>query len=189
MMSEYQQYFEYLTKRSTLGDLYRRYLLYPKVSRLLVGNALDVGCGLGGMVQYRPNTIGVDINPHNVNFSNDHGLNVKLMFENCLPFENAQFDSALLDNVLEHLDKPNPLLLEIKRILVPGGLCVIGVPGLLGMRADPDHKIFYGEIELELLARETNFEIIHFFYTPLWKSTLLSNFLRQYCVYSVWRAR
>jgi len=189
MMSESQRYFEYLTKRSTLGDLYRRFLLYPKVSRHLVGNARDVGCGLGGMVQYRPNTIGVDINPHNVQYGKDRGLAVKLMVEDHLPFENAQFDSVLLDNVLEHLAKPKPLLLEIKRILVPGGLFVIGVPGVLGMRADSDHKIFYGEIELELLSRETDFEIIHFFYTPLWRSILLSNNLRQYCVYSVWRAQ
>ncbi len=111
------------------------------------------------------------------------------MAEDQLPFANGQFDCALLDNVLEHLAKPKPLLHEIKRVLVPGGRLVIGVPGLLGMKSDPDHKVFYGEIELEVLAQQCGFEIVEFFYTPLWRSTILSNFLRQYCVYAIWRVR
>ena len=187
-MSDHLQYFDYLRQRSVLGNIYRRFWLHPKVSRYLVGKTLDVGCGLGGMVQYRPNTVGVDINPYNVKYGTDHGLNILLMVDDQLPFENAQFDCVLLDNVLEHLAKPKPLLHEIKRILVPGGRLVIGVPGLLGMKADEDHKVFYGEIELEALAKQVDFEPIEFFYTPLWRSILLSNLLRQYCTYSIWRA-
>lgn len=187
-MPDHQQYFQYLTQGSVIGKLYRRFWLYPKVSRYLVGKTLDVGCGLGGMVDYRPQTMGVDINPHNVEYGKERGLAVTLMVEDQLPFANAQFDCALLDNVLEHLAKPKPLLQEIKRILVPSGRLVIGVPGLLGMKADSDHKVFYGEIELEVLAQQCGFESVDFFYTPLWRSTILSNFLRQYCVYAIWRA-
>jgi ubiquinone/menaquinone biosynthesis C-methylase UbiE len=58
-----QVYFEYLMRRSFLGDLYRRYVLYPRLNLHLNGKVLDVGCGIGDMLSYRKNTVGLDVNP------------------------------------------------------------------------------------------------------------------------------
>ena len=62
-MTDYQDYFNYLRGRSRLGLLYRKYWLYPRLNKYLYGDVLDVGCGVGDLLSFRPSTIGVDVNP------------------------------------------------------------------------------------------------------------------------------
>jgi len=181
-----QEYFEYLKKRSLTGRIYRDFFLYPRVSRLLKGRVLDVGCGIGDMVKYRPGCVGVDVNELNVDFCRRRGLEAYLMPFDQLPFDTASFDSLLLDNVLEHLSDPVPLLNEIKRVMRPDGFLVIAVPGLYGQICDSDHKVYYNEASLTELAGKQGFTIEKFLYTPLFRSTLLSQTLKQYCIYSRW---
>ncbi|MGH7868507.1 MAG: class I SAM-dependent methyltransferase, partial [Candidatus Dormibacteraceae bacterium] len=45
-----------------------------------------------------------------------------------LPFRNCQFDHAVLLAVLEHLSDPQPLFVEIFRILAPGGSLIMTWP-------------------------------------------------------------
>jgi SAM-dependent methyltransferase len=45
-----------------------------------------------------------------------------------LPFEDSKFDLVLCNSVLEHEPKFWLVLAEMKRVLCPGGLLVIGVP-------------------------------------------------------------
>jgi hypothetical protein len=63
---------------------------------------------------------------------------------------------------------------------------LIGVPGQKGFSSDDDHKIFYDEKKLQALAKKNHFNVNHFFYTPIIKSTFLSKQLRQYCIYTQW---
>ena len=65
-----------------------------------------MGCGIGDLVRYRPNTVGVDINPYTVKSCKSNGLDVKLMEVDSLPFDDKLFESVILDNVLEHIEKP-----------------------------------------------------------------------------------
>ena len=67
-MTTHDEYFEYLKGRSRLGNVYRKYLLYPALCRRLEGRTLDVGCGIGDMLVHRGNTVGVDVNPRTVEF-------------------------------------------------------------------------------------------------------------------------
>ena len=182
----HEQYFSYLLRRSLIGDLYRKYWLYPRLSRHLRGKTLDVGCGIGDMLAFRPGTIGVDVNPLNVDYCNSLGLHALTMRPDIIPFDSNSFDSILLDNVLEHIDNPKPLMVEIQRVLKPHGILVVGVPGLKGMASDLDHKKYYSESTLSALASEESFSVQCFFYTPIVKSDYLSKSLRQYCIYSVW---
>lgn len=182
----HEQYFSYLLKRSLIGRLYRQYWLYPRLSRHLKGKTLDIGCGIGDMLAFRPGTIGVDVNPLNVDYCNSLGLHAVTMQPDLIPFEDNSFESILLDNVLEHIDNPRPLMAEIQRVLKPHGILVVGVPGLKGMASDLDHKKYYSESALNVLASEESFSVQRFFYTPIMKSDYLSKFLRQYCIYSIW---
>ena len=116
-MTDDEQYFAYLRQRSALGSIYRRYLLYPRLNRRLTGRMLDVGCGIGDMLTYRPDSVGTDINVKNVDYCNQIGLEAVVMSPNCLPFDYASFDSVLMDNVLEHIAEPSPLLADIRRVL------------------------------------------------------------------------
>jgi SAM-dependent methyltransferase len=181
-----QVYFEYLMRRSFLGDLYRRFVLYPRLNFHLKGKVLDVGCGIGDMLSYRQNTVGLDVNPLNVAFCQKRQLEAYVMKPDVIPFRDKSFDSVLLDNVLEHIEKPSLLFKEMRRVLKPNGLLLIGVPGHKGFSSDDDHKIFYDEKKLQALAQKNNFNVTQFFYTPLMKSKFLSQHVRQYCIYSLW---
>jgi SAM-dependent methyltransferase len=183
-----EAYCEYLMGRSRLGGAYRRYVLYPRISHRLTGRTLDVGCGIGDFLQFRPGTVGVDINPHTVAYCSARGLDARLMEPDVLPFEDASFDSALLDNVLEHLADPTALLREVHRVLRPGGCVLVGVPGLLGWDCDPDHKVRYDEGSLGATLGACGFAPAEVFHTPLWRSAWLSRRLRQYCVFGLYRA-
>jgi SAM-dependent methyltransferase len=181
-----KQYFKYLLHKSFLGNLYRRYYLFPILNRYLKGHMLDLGCGVGDMLQYRSNSIGVDINVFNVKFCKKNKHEAYLIKFNQLPFKDKVFDSVLLDNVLEHIKKPDLLLKEIKRVLKPNGILLIGVPGIWGFKEDIDHKYFYDETELKKLAIKHQFHVKKFIHMPLWRSNFLSQHIKRYCIYTQW---
>jgi len=182
-------YGEYLMRRSWLSGLYRRHFLYPRICIRLRGRTVDVGCGIGEFLQFRANTVGVDINSHTVAYCKARGLDARLMDPDVLPFEDASFDSALMDNVLEHIAEPAALLRELRRVLRPGGRVLIGVPGVLGWDCDSDHKVRYDEASLQTTMAACDFVAVEGFHTPLWQSAWLSRHLRQYCIFGLYQAR
>lgn len=183
-MDNFNEYFDYLKTRRNLGRLYRNYWLYPTLVKYLKGISLDVGCGLGDMLAYRAQTIGVDINPHTVEYCRSRGLDAYLMQPDRLPFHNKYFDSVFLDNVLEHLENPNKLLSEIGRVLRDDGTLLIGLPGKIGWLSDADHKVNYDEQSLKLCLSNAGFKCLKMFYMPLWRSSFLSKRMRSYCIYA-----
>lgn len=136
------------------------------------------------MLAYRGNTVGVDINPRTVAFCNSRGLEAHWMSPNELPFPPSQFDSVLMDNVLEHLPDPDALLREVHRVLAAKGRLLIGVPGRKGWDSDPDHKVRYDEASLVAAAQRLGFRHVETFHTPLWRSAWLDRKVRQYCIYA-----
>ena len=183
-MTDAPSYHDYLRNRSRYGLWYRANWLYPRIVPHLTGRTIDIGCGIGDMLRFRPGTIGVDIDAQNVAYCRDQGLEAHPMDPDTLPFPDADFDSALLDNVLEHIAEPLPLLAEIHRIVRVGGTLVVAVPGQRGFDSDDDHKVFYDEAALLARVTETGFAVRTTFHTPL-RSALLAQRLRQYCVYGV----
>jgi SAM-dependent methyltransferase len=184
-----ESYAEYLMRRSRLGGLYRRHVLYPRICRRLRGRTLDVGCGLGDLLRFRPDTVGVDVNEHTVAYCRSRGLDARLMEPGVLPFEDASFDSALMDNVLEHIAEPASLLRELHRVLRPDGRMLVGVPGELGWDCDSDHKVRYDEASLDRTLAAGDFKLAELFHTPLWRSAWLSRHLRQYCIFALYQPR
>ena len=147
-----------------------------------------MGCGIGDMVAYRPNTTGVDVNPSTVKYCREMGLDVEEMKPDQLPFDNDVFESAILDNVMEHIEAPEKLLAEINRVLVKKGKLVVGVPGKKGYSWDPDHKIFYDIKTLKEVMQMSGFIYEKHFYMPF-KLRYFNNNLRQYCLYSIFNAK
>jgi len=184
-------YFEYLKKRSTLGVLYHKCFLYPKLNALLKGNVLDFGCGIGGFLKFRPNTIGVDINPLNIGYCKSQGLKAELLEEGgCIPFEDNSFSGVVMDNVIEHIHarEIDQVIDEIIRVLRPDGTVVAGVPGIKGYYSDPDHKVFYTEDNLVVLFDNHGLKVRKSFRMPLnWR--FLERYMNQYCVYVVFHAK
>lgn len=179
-------YFTYLNQRRWSGKIYRKLWLYPILSRFLTGKVLDVGCGIGDFLSFRNNTIGVDINPHAVDLCRQKNLDAMVMQRDELPFLNQEFDGAVLDNVLEHIDEPGPVLYELHRVLRPEAALIVGVPGSIGYKRDSDHKKFYSEEKLVKTVTNCGFKLIKTFGMPL-NSERLDTILSQYCIYGLFR--
>lgn len=183
---EFENYHEYLKNKSLLGDIYRSIFLYPRLASELSGKTLDIGCGTGEFARYRTNTDGADINPFNVEWLAKQNIRSYLISDNKLPIPSDTYDSAIMDNVLEHIDKPEGILEEANRILKDQGTLLIGVPGIKGFHGEVDHKIFYDEALLTSVVEKKGFKKVKAFYTPF-KSRFLNEKMRQYCLYGVFR--
>lgn len=184
--SEPVDYFDYLRRRSALARLYRNHWLYPRLCPHLSGTVLDVGCGIGDLLSFRPGTVGTDINPRAVDWCRQAGHRAELMQPDVLPFGDGAFDGVVIDNVLEHIADPRPLLAEVRRVLRPGGNALVGVPGRRGYASDPDHKVFYDEAALVVVMGGAGFAVRKVLPMPF-KSSWLDAHMRQYCLYAVFQ--
>jgi SAM-dependent methyltransferase len=136
------------------------------------------------MLLYRANTVGVDVNPLLVDHCRRRGAEAHLSHSGRLPFGERTFNGALMDNVLEHLADPAPILGEIGRVLVPKGTLVVGVPGRKGYERDSDHKCFYSPESLVRCLAASGFTLKELFFAPFrWR--YLDRALSQYCTYGV----
>lgn len=96
---------------------------------------LNLGCGN----KKYPNSVGVDISDR---YKPDivHDLNTFPY-----PFNSGEVELVIMDNVLEHLDRPIQVMDEIHRMLKPQGTIKVIVPYFRSRWAfiDPTHKTFY----------------------------------------------
>jgi ubiquinone/menaquinone biosynthesis C-methylase UbiE len=79
--------------------------------------------------------IGVDISPEDVQqaekYLEKHNLDAEglsVADGTCLPFRDQSFDLVLLIDILEHTDRPQHIVTEATRLLVPGGIAIATVP-------------------------------------------------------------
>ncbi|MGE5702266.1 MAG: class I SAM-dependent methyltransferase [Clostridia bacterium] len=104
-------------------------------------SVLDIGCGGGGKTCYyatfRPKQIiGIDIVPHYAEegnaFAREKGLDSIARFmtgdASQMPFEDASFDTIIMNDAMEHVDQPEKTLAECFRVLKPGGHLYINFP-------------------------------------------------------------
>lgn len=176
------QYFEYLKNISILGRWYRMLWVYPMIRRWSKKNILDVGCGIGAFVGTANYITGVDVNQKCVDFCKKNKLNVEFMEPDFLPFDNSSFHTVVMDNVLEHIENPNPIICEINRVLTASGRLIFLVPGRKGYLADDDHKKFYDFAELRRIADLHDYKVIKEKQLPL---PFLSRIWSGFCYFVV----
>ncbi|MEM7307174.1 MAG: GNAT family N-acetyltransferase [Planctomycetota bacterium] len=84
---------------------------------------LDVGCGLGRLLQHLPGNIraqGVDGSERRVAEAADSGLAVQRADAVALPFDDGAFDWVVIRHVLHHLDDPGAAVREAWRVARSG---------------------------------------------------------------------
>ena len=104
----------------------------------------DLGCGLeSAFLDYADDRIshGVGVDDQVEDGMRGRWQRVRGDIGEPLPLEPAQFDHVVMLAVLEHLAKPEPVLREAYRILVPGGSLIMTWPSAM---VDPILGVLHG---------------------------------------------
>lgn len=133
---------------------------------------LDIGCGfnykfLSLIEPYIAHGTGIDFKVDSI--ASGKVRTIQTTLNETLPFEDNSFDIVTMLAVLEHLEKPKEIVLEIARVLKKGGKLVLTVPGKrakpvleylafkLGVVSEDeikDHKKYYDFIEIKELVEQ-----------------------------------
>ena len=97
------------------------------------GRLLDVGAGVGALLsvasRHGYSAKGVEVSEWASGYARrEKGLDVATGTLEDAGFADAHFDVVVLNHVIEHVPDPRALLVEIRRILRPEGLIVLGAP-------------------------------------------------------------
>jgi SAM-dependent methyltransferase len=166
-----ERYEEHHRERRDDGD----FVFVPERIPLLVAaigrgkRVLDLGCRSGALTRHflDGNTVvGLDVDPAALQKAAALGIEpVQANVEEPLPFDDASFDAVVAGELLEHLRFPDALVVEIQRVLRPGGVLAGSVPNAFRLQGrlrflrgrppedDPTHlRMFSPDAVRELLA-------------------------------------
>jgi ubiquinone/menaquinone biosynthesis C-methylase UbiE len=107
--------------------------IWQALGRLLPqvrGSLLDVGCGeMPFRFALQPDVAytGIDVEEA-ISFGMSGDNAIHAFDGRTIPFPDDHFDNILCTEVLEHADAPEQLLVEMHRVLKPGGMLIMTVP-------------------------------------------------------------
>ena len=111
------------------------------------GRLLDVGCGVGNLLDLARNngwdTYGVELSETYCDYTNSIGLKVVNSTLTDAGFKKGSFDAISMIHVLEHVPEPLELLNEARRVLKKNGVLVVDTPdiGTITARIQKEHYI------------------------------------------------
>ena len=149
------------------NEHFGRYAFATRLSRMK--RVLDAGCGMGygsaELARVAASVVGVDISGETVASAREHYDLPRVTFlqGSCaaLPFRAAAFDLVVAFEVIEHLKEWRDFLREARRVLAPGGQCLISTPnrdyytasrGRTGPNPFHEHEFSFEEFRQELQA-------------------------------------
>jgi SAM-dependent methyltransferase len=145
------------------------------------GKVLDAGCGTGGFLRVlgarRPDLAltGCERDGFAASLARQKGCVVAVGSVHELPFPDKKFDAVVSADVLCHAGvEPNPALLEMRRVLRPGGLLVLNMPAFMWLISEHDRRVNnvrrVSRQQMRELLRQAGFETAKIRY---WNSFLL----------------
>jgi SAM-dependent methyltransferase len=130
---------------------------------------LDVGCGAGSItVGFAPlmspgRVVGVDIDAGQIKLASERANNMALRnigFEVAsiheLPYPDDTFDSAFTHAVIEHVDRPQHAVMEMLRVVKPGGFIGIRTTAADGILFRPMNEALRNAWDIYLRFRQHN---------------------------------
>ena len=161
------------------------------INRRPPGRLLDVGCGMGFLlsgVEEAWERHGVELSELAAGHAAEWG-EIKLGTLAEAAYSDHHFDVVVLYHVIEHVDDPESLICEVRRILRPDGLLILGTPNFDGAMArrfgdrfrlldDATHVSLFSEDSMRRFLRDHGFSVGHvdhpFFDTPYFTPENLS---------------
>lgn len=142
---------------------------------------LDAGCGTGGLLAklHSHQTTGVDHSPHAVSLCHQRGLQQVLQASiHALPFPDASFEVILSLDVLYHAEvDEKQAMMEMLRVLKPGGLLIMNLPARECLRGSHDTAVSgarrYNSCHVAECLRPHNMTITMSYYWNAWLFPLL----------------
>jgi len=116
--TKYHKYGAYHWKWYNNPKKYKRYR--PHVNKIVnwvkEKNVLDIGAG-DGLITHHVKAIGIDNCEKAIQLAKKKGVNIILADVYDIPYKDKEFDSALMIDVLEHLEFPEKALKEVSRVI------------------------------------------------------------------------
>jgi len=139
---------------------------------------LDLGCRSGALTRHfleGNDVVGLDVDRAALAKAEAQGIQVvEANVEEPLPFADASFDAVVAGELFEHLQFPDALVAEIRRVLRPGGTVVGSVPNAFRLKGrlqfllgrppedDPTHlRMFSPRAMRELLGSLEDVELAY----------------------------
>ena len=153
---------------------------YQQVIKLIPQNPrqkiLDIGCGDGVLLSLIKNAAlyGVDLDQTSLDYA---ATKVKAKFllasADKLPFKANFFDVVLATEIIEHLDQPKLMLMEIQRVLKSDGRLILTTPvKQSGKLTDQLHVREFSSAELKNMIQIYFHHITIYQSHPLWLKKL-----------------
>jgi SAM-dependent methyltransferase len=113
--------------------LLQKYVGHPR-------RVLDVGCATGDLLAAvraagNRNVAGVEPGLEASQIARDRGLEVVTGDLDSAGFDSGSFDTVLVSHTLEHVRDPVAFMLEVQRILAPGGCVLLWLPNVDSIEA------------------------------------------------------
>jgi SAM-dependent methyltransferase len=147
-----------VTSRGGFNPTWQRHVAaYALCERYLPsGRIADIGCGVGHSYRLLAprETVGVDVDATVLRGQERETVAADMRR---LPFADCQFDGVIAVHSLEHVPDPERALMEMERILKPGGSVAVVTPNRLTFARpdeiiDPYHYVEYDPAELASLS-------------------------------------
>lgn len=127
----------------------------------LQGNLLDFGCGAKpykSLFSHVASYTGVDIENTGHSHANEQ---IDYYYDGkTLPFENDRFDSIFTTEVFEHIFNLDDILVELNRVLKPGGKMLITCPFVWPEHEKPYDYARYTRFALKSKLEATGFDLL-----------------------------
>jgi len=135
---------------------------------------LDIGCGQGPALDafsklgFKPS--GITLGDDDVKICRQKGYDVRKMDQSFLDYPDNEFDLIWARHVLEHSVMPLLTLMEYHRVMKPGAVVYIEVPGggtVCHHENNPNHYSVLSKTMWEALLKKAGFEVMESFVIPL----------------------